>query len=99
MKFKYQAKTQEGEMQVGFVEAGNRDSALNILTGHNLFVMSIAEADQPSPVDRINAFLNRVKRKDMVIFARQLATLLEARLPLNNALKILREQTTNKMLQ
>ncbi len=99
MKFKYQAKTQSGEMQVGFVEAGNRDSALNILTGHDLFVMSIQEAEQPGPLDRVNAFLNRVRRKDMVIFARQLATLLEARLPLNNALKILREQTTNKLLQ
>lgn len=86
-------------MQVGFVEAGNRDSALNILTGHDLFVMSIQEAEQPGPLDRVNAFLNRVRRKDMVIFARQLATLLEARLPLNNALKILREQTTNKLLQ
>ncbi len=99
MKFKYQAKTQEGEMQVGFVDAGSRDSALSILTGHDLFVMSIESAEKPGAVDRINDFLNRVRRKDMVIFARQLATLLEARLPLNNALKILREQTANKRLK
>lgn len=99
MKFKYQAKTKEGEMQVGFVEAGNRDSALSILTTHDLFILSIESAESPGVSDRISAFFNRVRRKDMMIFARQLATLLEARLPLNNALKILQEQTLNKLLK
>ncbi len=99
MKFKYQAKTKDGETQVGFVEAGSKDSALTILTGHDLFVLSVESAGSPGVTDRITGFFNRVRRKDMVIFARQLATLLEARLPLNNALKILREQTANKTLK
>src|ERR1700733_1360497 len=99
MKFKYQAKTKEGELQVGFVESINRDGAVSILSGHDLFVMSIETVGNPGFVDRINAFLSRVRRKDMIIFSRQLATLLEARLPLNNALKILHDQTTNKTLQ
>jgi type IV pilus assembly protein PilC len=99
MKFKYQAKTKEGEVQVGFVEAGSKDGALNILTGHDLFVLSVESAEQPNIIDRLNGFFNRVRRKDMIIFARQLATLLEAHLPLNNALKILHEQTTNKALK
>ena len=99
MKFKYQAKTKEGEMQVGMVEAGSRDGALSILTSHDLFVLSVESAEERGIFDRINLFLNRVKRKDMVVFARQLATLLEARLPLTNALKILHEQTQNKTLQ
>lgn len=99
MKFKYQAKTKEGETQVGFVEAGNRESAIDILTGHDLFVLSVASTETRGFGDRINGFLNRVRRKDMVVFARQLATLLEARLPLNNALKILRGQTTNQLLK
>lgn len=99
MKYKYQAKTKDGETQVGFVEAGSKDSALTILTGHDLFVMSVVPAGAPGIIDRLNGFFNRVRRKDMVIFSRQLATLLEARLPLNNALKILHEQTTNKALK
>jgi type IV pilus assembly protein PilC len=99
MKFKYQAKTKAGELQAGFVEAGSRDGALNILAGHDLFVLSVESADTPGSLDRINAFLNRPRRKDIIIFARQLATLLEARLPLNNALKILSEQTGNQRLK
>lgn len=86
-------------MQVGMVEAGSRDGALSILTSHDLFVLSVESAEERGIFDRINLFLNRVKRKDMVVFARQLATLLEARLPLTNALKILHEQTQNKTLQ
>src|SRR5579872_3502092 len=99
MKFKYQAKTQAGELQAGFVEAGSRDGALGILAGHNLFVLSVESAEKSGPFDRVTAFLNRVKRKDMIIFSRQLATLLEARLPLNNALKILSQQTQNPKLK
>jgi type IV pilus assembly protein PilC len=99
MKFKYQAKTKEGEMQMGFVEAGSREGAFGILSGHDLFVLSVESAETVGVVDRLNGFFNRLHRKDMIIFARQLATLLEARMPLNNALKILHSQTQNKTLK
>lgn len=99
MKFRYQAKTKEGEEQVGFVEAENRDAAVAILTEHDLFVLSVESAETAGVADRVNAFLNRVRRKDMLVFSRQLATLLEARLALNDALKTLRDQTQNKTLK
>ncbi len=99
MKFKYQAKTKEGVTQVGFVEASDRDTASAILASHNLFVLSVIAEQPPNALDNIAGFFGRVKRKDLIIFARQLATLLEARLPLNGALKILGEQTTNARLK
>jgi type II secretory pathway component PulF len=99
MKFKYQAKTKEGVTQVGFVEAADRDSASAILTSHDLFVLSVVADQPPNALDNIAGFFGRVKRKDLIVFTRQLATLLEARLPLNNALKILYEQTTSARLK
>lgn len=99
MKFKYQAKTKEGELQVGFVEASNRDGAADILAAHGLYVMSVAATAGPSWSERMFAYFNRPRRKDIIVFTRQLATLLEARLPLNNALKILYDQTANAKLQ
>jgi len=99
MKFKYQAKTKEGATQVGFVEASDRDAASNILASHDLFVLSVIAEHPPTALDTIAGFFGRVKRKDLIVFTRQLATLLEARLPLNNALKILYEQTTNPRLK
>ncbi len=86
-------------MQVGFVEADNRDGAIQLLSSHDLFVLTVVDAGAIGIMDRINRFLNRVRGKDMVIFSRQLATLLEARLPLNSALKILYEQTANPILK
>jgi type IV pilus assembly protein PilC len=99
MKFKYQAKTKEGVTQVGFVEASDRDSASTILSSHDLFVLSVVATQAPTALDNIAGFFSRVGRKDLIVFTRQLATLLEARLPLNNALKILYEQTTNQTLK
>lgn len=99
MKFKYQAKTKEGETQVGFVEASDRDAASAILSSHDLFVLSVVAERPPSVLDNIAGFFGRVKRKELIVFSRQLATLLEARLPLNNALKILYEQTPGQTLK
>ena len=99
MKFKYQAKTKEGVTQVGFVEASDRDSASTILASHDLFVMSVVADHPPGALDALTGLIGRVGRKDLIVFTRQLATLLEARLPLNNALKILHEQTTNERLK
>ena len=99
MKFKYQAKTKDGQTQVGFVEASDRDAASAILASHDLFVLSVVAQRAPNALDNLAGVFNRVRRKDLVVFTRQLATLLEARLPLNNALKILFEQTTNTTLK
>ena len=99
MKFKYQSKTKTGEMQIGYVEAGNRDAALQILSGHDLFVLSIEEVEKPRWYDRVASYINRVRRKDMVIFTRQFAILLEAQLPLAKALRTLQGQTANPTLQ
>ena len=99
MKFKYHAKTKEGEDQVGFVEAANRQSASEILSTHNLFVLSIESAGKAGIFERFSGFFGRAKRKDKVIFFRQLATLLEARIPLSAALRNLHAQTGNPALK
>lgn len=99
MKFRYQAKTKEGETQVGYVEAVDRDTAVNILSGHNLFILKIEGSEKTRWYDRLSSYWTGVKRQDMVIFTRQLATLLEARLSLNRALATLQEQTENPVLK
>lgn len=99
MKFKYQARTKEGEPQVGFVEAADRNSAVGILSGHQLFVLSVEETEKPRWYDRLSRYVSRVRRKDFVIFTRQMATLLEARLPLTDVLRTLHKQTAHPILK
>ncbi len=99
MKFKYQARNKTGELQVGFVEATTRDAASNTLTSHDLYVLSIESAEKKSVFDALTKVFKRVKTKDLMIFTRQLATLLESQMPLNNALQSLYQQTNNETLK
>jgi len=99
MKFKYNARTQEGELQTGFVDAVNREVAVNILTGHNLFILSLEETEKTRWYDKISGFFSRVKMADLTIFTRQFATLMESKMPLGNSLKTLYQQTKNPVLK
>lgn len=99
MKYKYQSKTKEGEPQVGFVEAANRESAVTILQGHNLFVLSVEAVGKPGLIDRVAKWFSRVRGKDFMIFTRQMATLFEAQLPLTEVLQTLYKQTKHPGLR
>jgi type IV pilus assembly protein PilC len=99
MKFKYQAKNKQGELQVGYVEAAGRDAAITVLTSHDLFILSLVSADSAHWYDAIVRRFSGVRTKDLVIFARQFATLLSARLPLTEALRTLYNQTTHPELR
>ncbi|TSC60577.1 MAG: Uncharacterized protein LiPW15_455 [Parcubacteria group bacterium LiPW_15] len=99
MKYKYRAKTKEGEEQTGFVDAANRDAAITVLTGHELFILSIEETGKVRWYDRVSSYFGRVKRKDLVIFARQMAVLMEAQLPLTSVVKTLENQTAHPGLK
>ncbi len=99
MKFQYTARTKEGELQTGFIEAVNREAAINILVGHELFILSVQEAEKPHWYDPFMRLLNRVKTTDLMVFTRQFATLLDAKISLGDALKNLRRQTNNAILK
>lgn len=97
--YNYQARTQAGELRVGSVEAPSREAAINLLLKHNLIVVSIEPTAAVPIFARRLKFLERVKAKDIVIFSRQLASLMEARVPLLESLKALIKQTSNRALK
>src|SRR3989344_5568037 len=98
-KFKYTARTKEGELQAGFVEAPAREIAADILSGHDLFVLSVESSEIKRPLDAIFRFFNRVKIKDLMIFTRQFSILLESGVPLGDSLRNLHQQTKNFILK
>jgi len=99
MKFKYNARTQQGEMQTGFVDAASREAATNILASHDLFVLSIEGTEKQNWYDPILSFFNKVKFQDLMIFTRQFSAMMESKVPLPNILKTLHQQTTNPILK
>src|SRR3989338_4421498 len=99
MKFRYNARTKSGEMQVGYVEAASKEAASEILTSHSLFVLSLETIKAPSWYHSILFFFKRVKRKDLTIFTRQFATMMEAKISIHDTLNALYYQTPNPTLR
>jgi len=99
MKYNYQARTKTGELQAGTVEAASREAALNVLTGHELYILTLEGFKEIKWPGRILGFFRRIKKKDLMIFSRQFATLLSAKIPLASGLKTLYNQTQNLALK
>lgn len=99
MKFSYKARTQEGQLQVGNVEAANRDAATGILLSHNLFVLSLEPVQEERWYDRLVSFFEKVKVNDLMIFTRQFATLLSSQVPMGDSLRNLFLQTAKPTLK
>jgi len=98
MKFKYQAKNEKGEMQTGIVEASTKESAIETLQAHKLVIISITPSVEISAFFR-NFLSQKVKGKDLVIFSRQLSTLIEAKISLVESLRTLYKQTNNNFFK
>ncbi len=99
MRFRYRARTQKGDLQVGFIDAPSRSYAVSTLTSHQLYILLLDEVRGGGPVERILGYFNRVKAKDLSIFSRQFATLLEAKIALADTLITLERQTVNPVLR
>lgn len=90
-RYRYRAKSPKGETVVGEVEASNPEHASKLVRQKGLVVVSITS----------NSFLNnfaksfsgRIGYTDLTNFTRQLATMINAGLPITEALLILRSQS------
>jgi len=94
--FKYVAKSDDGKTVTGALDAADRHSLIKKLREKNLVIVSltkskVAAKGGPSIFARKNVGL-----EDLVVFSRQLATMVDAGIPLVNALDILGEQVENK---
>lgn len=99
MKFRYGARTKDGELQVGYIEAASKDGASNVLSGHGLYILSLESMEEKNWYGAFGSLFNRVGRKETAIFTRQLATMLEAKISLHDSLTALYYQTSNLVLR
>lgn len=94
MKFNYQVRTKDGQMQTGVVEASSKEAATGLLQKYGFYVTYLEEVEPVFYGKRIKIF-ERVSRKDVVLFSRQLSMMFKSKIPLIEALKVLSEQTAN----
>jgi len=97
MKFSYKTRDKEGEIKAGTVVAQDQTRAEQLLEENGLVIISLEE-QQSNFLEQINPFGKSVTNKDLVLFSRQLATLISARVPIIQSLRILEDQITNKYL-
>ncbi len=94
--FKYLVKNKQGENIKGKVEAVSRAQAVSTLIGRDLFVIDVSPLNQSTGLfSKLSN--NKVKFEELVNFTRQLATMINAGLPLATALSILEEQSKTEM--
>lgn len=90
--FLYKAYDVNGKFHKGKISADNEEDIRSYLRRINLSAVSV----QKSYLSYLN--INYIKQKDIVIFSRQISTLLNANIPLEEALNSTANQTDNKSL-
>jgi type IV pilus assembly protein PilC len=94
--FEYTARNLKGDLEKGQVDLPSRDDVIAHLRRNRLVVVQVRQA--PAQISFGGLFKPGVKTRDVVIFTRQFATMINAGLPLVQALDILAQQTENKVL-
>ena len=93
-QFTYTARAVNGDLKTATLEAPNRDEVMKQLRQQRLNVVKI---DEGTAVKKKRA--GRIKMRDIVIFTRQFSTMINAGLPLVQALDILAQQSENPALK
>ncbi len=98
MRLQYQAKDQAGRLRNGIVVAQNQERAEALLAENGLTIISLSLVHEDI-LEKFWPFGKGVPVKDMVLFSRQLSTLVGAQVPLLQALRILVTQVSNGRLR
>jgi type IV pilus assembly protein PilC len=96
--FAYKVRTREGRVLDGKMEADGEAAVANRLRSQGLVPIQIAKESKVNMKMEIRLRPPKVKLKDLAVFSRQFATMINSGLSLIRALNILAEQTENDLL-
>ena len=101
--FQYAAKDKSGKTIQGTIQANDRNEAVNQLRGRELIILKVEEGGKAASPDKKNAGSGkgggglfssspRASKSEVVIFTRQLSTMISAGISLLEAIEVLTEQ-------
>ena len=98
--FEYKALTKQGQTKKGVIEADTERQARNQLRNDGLLPVSLSSVTSLESKQKtsFSLFKPKVAIADLALMTRQLATLVEASLPIEEALKAVAEQTEKPRL-
>ena len=89
MEYKYMASTSQGRSVTGVLQADSETAAEQMLWDAGLTIVSLKRSIKLPKAHEMLPSLFGVKKKDVIQFSRNLASLLEAGIPLLRGLSIL----------
>ncbi|MEW6108092.1 MAG: type II secretion system F family protein [Nitrospirota bacterium] len=95
--FEWSGKTTKGLIESGEITANTKEEVISLLRRKNITPTLIRPKEKKAPFGGLSLG-GKVKDKDIVVFTRQFATMIDAGLPLVQALEILSTQVENKTL-
>jgi type IV pilus assembly protein PilC len=102
-KFTYTGQTKDGVPVKEVVEAADKYAVYEIARNNGHVVKSVLSTDEAKSkwfdMEKINYHLSKVKSDELVMFARNLGSMLKAGLPLTRALLVIQRQTSNPRLK
>jgi len=96
--FKYTTKNRESRTVTGKISADNKNAVIEELRKRNLIIISIDEV-KDAGVRKAAFQSKKVKGEEIVIFARQLATMVDAGIPIVQGLDALSEQVSHPLFK
>ena len=96
--YAYTARNHTGDIIKGVVNATTREAASQAITRQGLkpILVKLESGEQAEKKGGFLQFGGKIKNKDIVVFTRQLSTMVSAGVPLAGALSTLAEQAENK---
>ena len=104
-QFKYAGKSTQGGPQKGVIEAASAQAAAQALLSQNIVPLTILESkkrgaeNEGNGFDITRLFQQKVGLDEMIIFSRQMYSLLKAGIPIIRAIKGLSENASHKRFQ
>ncbi len=99
MNFLYKAKNNAGEIIEGNEDAENKIELYKVLQKKDLSLISAVEKKSGNGLNKEIGLFSRVSMHEKIVFARNLAVMLNAGLALSRALAIMERQTKNNYLK
>jgi type IV pilus assembly protein PilC len=96
--YTYRVRTREGRIVSGTMEADGEGAVATRLRSQGFIPVQISKERKVSTKTELHILPQRVKLKDLAVFSRQFATMINSGLSLLRTLNILAEQTENTLL-
>ncbi|MBU4198349.1 MAG: type II secretion system F family protein [Verrucomicrobia bacterium] len=94
--YAYRARNLTGRIVEGTIQAKDSNAAHDQLTEDKLIPIEIRQATESMENALFRMLFGRIRAEDIILFTRQVATMLKAGIPIVQSIEILREQAENR---